>query len=75
MFGGWLSQTEWENNTQPISHAEHVDDIRNLGKAKYFTMLDLKSGYHPIILAEHDREKTSFRLTGDSTSFSDCHLD
>ncbi|KAH8240271.1 hypothetical protein KR038_007555, partial [Drosophila bunnanda] len=34
--------------------------LGNLGKAKYFSTLDLKSGYHQIILAENDREKTSF---------------
>ncbi|KAH8327487.1 hypothetical protein KR059_012892, partial [Drosophila kikkawai] len=34
--------------------------LGNLGKAKYFTTLDLKSGYHQITLAERDREKTSF---------------
>ncbi|KAH8285939.1 hypothetical protein KR018_003315, partial [Drosophila ironensis] len=34
--------------------------LGNLGKAKYFSTLDLKSGYHQIILAERDREKTSF---------------
>ncbi|KAH8317562.1 hypothetical protein KR059_005250, partial [Drosophila kikkawai] len=34
--------------------------LGNLGNAKYFSTQDLKSGYHQIILAEHDREKTSF---------------
>ncbi|KAH8284395.1 hypothetical protein KR054_006149, partial [Drosophila jambulina] len=34
--------------------------LGNLGNAKYFSTLDLKSGYHQIILAERDREKTSF---------------
>jgi len=29
----------------------------NLGKTKFFTTLDLKSGYHQIVLAEHDLEK------------------
>lgn len=31
--------------------------LGNLGKSKYFTMLDLKSGYHQIALAESDGEK------------------
>ncbi|KAH8280001.1 hypothetical protein KR054_002344, partial [Drosophila jambulina] len=34
--------------------------LGNLGNAKYFSTLDIKSGYHQIILAERDREKTSF---------------
>ncbi|KAH8261987.1 hypothetical protein KR038_000784 [Drosophila bunnanda] len=38
--------------------------LGNLSKAKYFTMLDLKSSYHQIILAERDREKTSFSVNG-----------
>jgi len=37
--------------------------LGNLGKAKYFTTLDLKPGYHQITLAERDREKTSFQIT------------
>ncbi|KAH8339716.1 hypothetical protein KR074_004260, partial [Drosophila pseudoananassae] len=36
--------------------------LSNLGKASYFTTLDLKSGYHQIDLAEGDREKTSFSV-------------
>lgn len=38
--------------------------LANLGQAKFFTTLDLKSGYHQIYLAEHDREKTSFSVNG-----------
>ncbi|KAH8295565.1 hypothetical protein KR054_009056, partial [Drosophila jambulina] len=36
--------------------------LANLGKAKFFTTLDLKSGYHQIYLAEKDREKTSNQI-------------
>jgi len=46
--------------------------LANLGKAKYFTTLDLKSGYHQIYLAEHDREKTSFSVNGGKYEF--CRL-
>jgi len=49
--------------------------LGNLGKAKYFTTLDLKSGYHQITLAERDREKLPFPLTEENTSFPDCQLD
>jgi len=41
----------------------------NLGKARYFTTLDLKSGYHQITLAERDREKTSFSVNGGKYEF------
>ena len=38
-----------------------IDDIlAQLGKAKYFTALDLKSGYHQIEMDEKDKEKTAF---------------
>lgn len=46
--------------------------LSNLGKAKYFTTLDLKSGYHQITLAERDREKTSFSVNGGKYEF--CRL-
>lgn len=36
--------------------------LSNLGKARYFTTLDLKSGFHQISLAEQDREKTAFSV-------------
>ena len=38
-----------------------IDDmLAVLGKAKYFTTLDLKSGYWQIPLREEDKEKTAF---------------
>lgn len=43
--------------------------LGNLGKAKYFTTLDLKSGYHQITLAERDREKTAFAVNGGKYEF------
>jgi len=46
--------------------------LANLGKAKYFTTLDLKSGYHQIYLAENDREKTAFSVNGGKYEF--CRL-
>jgi len=48
--------------------------LGNLGKAKYFTTLDLKSGYQQITLTHRDREKLPFPLTEENTSFADCHL-
>ena len=38
-----------------------IDDLLSLlGKSKYFTSLDLKSGYWQVKMAEEDREKTAF---------------
>ena len=38
-----------------------IDDILALlGKAKYFTSLDLKSGYWQVLMDEADMEKTAF---------------
>ncbi|KAH8241145.1 hypothetical protein KR038_006285, partial [Drosophila bunnanda] len=44
------------NDKYPIPNVVFI--LANLGKAKYFTTLDLKSGFHQIPLAESDREKT-----------------
>jgi len=46
--------------------------LANLGKATFFTTLDLKLGYHQIYLAECDREKTSFSINGGKYEF--CRL-
>ena len=38
-----------------------IDDILDsLGDSKYFTTLDLRSGYWQISVDEHDRHKTAF---------------
>ena len=38
-----------------------IDDILALlGKAKYFSSLDLKSGYWQVKMADSDKEKTAF---------------
>lgn len=38
-----------------------IDDILALlGKAKYFSSLDLKSGYWQVLMDENDKEKTAF---------------
>ena len=34
--------------------------LSNLGNSKFFTTLDLKSGFHQIIMCEKDRQKTVF---------------
>ncbi|KMQ92551.1 enzymatic polyprotein endonuclease reverse [Lasius niger] len=42
----------------PLPNITDIED--QLGNAKYFTTLDLASGYHQIPMAEHDKKKTAF---------------
>ena len=37
-----------------------ADILARFGKAKYFTSLDLKSGYWQVLMNEADKEKTAF---------------
>lgn len=46
--------------------------LSNLGKSKFFTTLDLKSGFHQIMLAEKDRCKTAFSINNGKYEF--CRL-
>ena len=48
--------------TKPISYPlPLIDDIlAQLGQAKYFTSLDLQSGYWQVLIDENDKEKTAF---------------
>jgi transposase InsO family protein len=40
-----------------------IDEILDqLGGSKYFTLLDLRSGYHQVEVEETDKEKTAFRV-------------
>lgn len=43
--------------------------IQNLGKAKYFTTLDLESGFHQIKIKTDDKEKTAFAINGAKYQF------
>ena len=45
-------------NTYPLPRIDDLMD--NLSGAKYFSSLDLTSGYHQLVLSEEDRPKTAF---------------
>lgn len=46
--------------------------LANQGTGKYFTTINLKSGYHQINLAENDRKKTAFSINNGKYEF--CRL-
>ena len=46
--------------------------LSNLGRSKFFSTIDLKSGFHQIELVERDREKTAFSINNGKYEF--CRL-
>ena len=44
--------------------------LSNLGKAKYFSVIDLESGFHQILMEEKDKEKTAFSVNGAKYEFN-----
>lgn len=52
----------------PIPEINEV--LAQLGKSKYFSVLDLKSGFHQIPLKPSDREKTAFSINGGKYEFT-----
>lgn len=63
-------------NDKTISDKYPIPDISgilsNLEGSKFFTTLDLKSGFHQINLSEKDREKTAFSVKNGIYEF--CRL-
>lgn len=43
--------------------------LANLGKSAFFTTLDLKSGFHQILMTEQDRQKTAFSVNNGKYEF------
>uniref|UniRef100_A0AB38Z1M6 Polyprotein n=1 Tax=Chuta errantivirus TaxID=3078401 RepID=A0AB38Z1M6_9VIRU len=60
-------------NSKTISDKYPIPDtstvLANLGKSKYFTTLDLNSGFHQIPMAESDIEKTAFSINNGKYEF------
>ena len=47
-----------KRNTMTLPHVDEL--IARLGKAKYFTKIDLRSSYHQILVRPEDRHMTAF---------------
>ena len=65
--GAWRLCVDYQElNALTIQDAyplPRIDDLlHKLGKAKYFTKLDLEAGYHQIWMEPDDRDKTAFRI-------------
>jgi hypothetical protein len=56
------------NDKYPIP--EITDILDKLGRATYFSTIDLVSGFHQIQLAEEDTEKTAFSVNGGKYEFT-----
>lgn len=60
-------------NAQTIADKYPIPDVTtmlsNLGQAKYFTTIDLESGYHQIKVHENDIQKTAFSINGAKYEF------
>lgn len=44
--------------------------LSNLGKSKFFSVIDLESGFHQIMIDEKDKEKTAFSVNGGKYEFN-----
>lgn len=60
-------------NTQTITDRYPIPDInltlQNLGNAKFFSTIDLESGFHQINIKKSDSEKTDFAINGAKYEF------
>lgn len=44
--------------------------LSNLGDSKFFSKIDMESGFHQILIEEKDREKTAFSVNGAKYQFT-----
>lgn len=60
-------------NAQTIADRYPIPDInltlQNLGNAKFFSTIDLESGYHQVNIKQSDRQKTAFSINGAKYEF------
>ncbi len=70
--GNWIKKSQRENNHWPLPYTDTTVILANLGKSRYFTTLDLKSGFHQINMRERDRQKTAFNVNNGKYEF--CRL-
>lgn len=55
-----LQTTEQSRNAISVSLPRIDEILDKLGKAKFFSILDLSQGFHQVLIDEPDREKTAF---------------
>jgi len=70
--GDWLQISDISNektikDRYPMPHINEILD--KLGRAQYFSALDLASGYHQIEVDPKDRSKTAFSAVGGDFEF------
>ena len=53
-----------EIERHPLVSIEEVKDVLAAEKAKYYSSLDLRAGYHSVPLHKDSREVTAFRANG-----------
>lgn len=59
MIDYWAFNRITEHNNAPIPRTDEMFD--RLGRARFFSKLDLKTGFHQIRIAPEDVEKTAFK--------------
>ena len=57
----------------PLPNIEATLDA--LGGSSWYCTLDLRSGYHNVVIAEEDRDKTQFITRRGTFRWKKCHLD
>ena len=56
----YCSEEAWTRRKEEISSSDRLEILEQVGRAKYFSVLDLASGFHQIGMEPKDRQKTAF---------------